>query len=58
MGNCTKDQKEQPVLPEFQKYLAEKKRAPVNRLPFLAYWVSRYLRYAVPANFKSLCRKP
>ncbi len=33
-------------LPEFQKFLLEKKLVPENNIPFYAYWVSRYLDYA------------
>jgi len=33
----------QGILPEFQKYLLEKKLAPERNITFLAYWVSRFL---------------
>jgi integron integrase len=33
-------------LPEFQKFLLEKKLVPESNVPFYAYWVSRYLDYA------------
>jgi hypothetical protein len=29
------------ILPEFQKFLIERKFAPEKNMPFLAYWVSR-----------------
>jgi len=34
------------MLPEFQKFLLDKKLAPVKNVPFYAYWVSRFLDYA------------
>ena len=46
MGNVAKGVQE--TLPEFQKYLLEKKLAPEKNIPYLAYWVSRFL---------SFCRK-
>jgi hypothetical protein len=30
------------ILPEFQKFLLERKLAPEKNIPFLAYWVSRF----------------
>lgn len=33
------------VLPEFQKFLLEKKLVPDKKTPFYAYWVSRFLNY-------------
>jgi integron integrase len=38
------------LLPEFQKYLLEKKLAPEKNIPFCAYWVSRFLDYARKNN--------
>ena len=34
------------ILPEFQKFLLERKLAPEKNIPFLAYWVSRFLGFA------------
>lgn len=34
------------LLPEFQKYLSEKKLALDKYIPFPAYWVSRFLGFA------------
>jgi hypothetical protein len=34
------------LLPEFQKFLLERKLAPEKNIPFLAYWVSRFLGFA------------
>ncbi|MEW5746754.1 MAG: integron integrase [Nitrospirota bacterium] len=34
------------LLPEFQKFLAERKLAPEKNIPFLAYWVSRFFVFA------------
>jgi len=34
------------TLPEFQKFLLERKLAPEKNIPFLAYWVSRFLGFA------------
>lgn len=46
MGFRTQAQNSQPILPEFQQYLIDKKLVPENRVTYFAYWVSRYLRYA------------
>ena len=34
------------ILLEFQEFLLERKLAPVKNIPFLAYWVSRFLGFA------------
>ena len=34
------------ILPEFQKFLLERKLAPEKNIPFIAYWVSRFLAFA------------
>jgi hypothetical protein len=39
------------VLPEFQKYLLEKKLVPEKNVPFCAHWISRFLNYARKNNF-------
>ncbi len=46
MGFCAQEQNAEPILPEFQQYLIDKKLVPENRVSYFAYWVSRYLRYA------------
>jgi hypothetical protein len=33
------------ILPEFQSYLRERHLAPEKNIPFLAYWVSRFLTF-------------
>ena len=33
-------------LPDFQQYLAQRKLAPENQIPFFAYWVSKFLRFS------------
>ena len=33
------------ILPEFQKFLIERKLAPEKNVPFLAYWVSRFFGF-------------
>ena len=33
------------TLPEFQRFLLERKLAPEKNIPFLAYWVSRFLGF-------------
>ncbi len=43
MGNLAKGIKE--ALPEFQKYLLERGLAPGENVPFIAYWVSRFLSF-------------
>jgi integron integrase len=44
MGNLPKTVKE--PLPEFQNFLREKGLAPEKNIPFLAYWVKRFLDFA------------
>ncbi|MEK6551909.1 MAG: phage integrase N-terminal SAM-like domain-containing protein, partial [Bacteroidota bacterium] len=44
MGKLSNSTKE--VLPEFQKFLLERKLVPEKNAPFYAYWVSRFLDYA------------
>jgi len=44
MGNLSKIAKE--TLPEFQKYLLERKLVPEKNVPYFAYWVSRFLDFA------------
>lgn len=46
MGFRAQEQNSEPILPEFQQYLIDKKLVPENRVSYFAYWVSRYLRYA------------
>lgn len=40
------DKKGNERLPEFQKYLIDKKLVAESKTSFFAYWVSRYLAYA------------
>lgn len=42
----TSTQKGHDMLPEFQKYLIDKKLVAANKTTFLAYWVSRFHAYA------------
>ncbi len=44
MGNLSSDARK--TLPEFQEFLVKKSLAPEKNVPFLAYWVSRFLEYA------------
>mgnify|MGYP001589197990 CR=1 FL=1 len=41
----------QDALPEFQKYLLDKKLVPEAKVSFFAYWVSRFLHYAQRHDF-------
>jgi hypothetical protein len=34
------------LLPDFQKFITERKLAAENQIPFYAYWVSRFLRFS------------
>lgn len=43
MGKSTKDLKE--IIPDFQKFLVDRSLAQEKNIPFLAYWVSRYLAF-------------
>lgn len=36
----------QKLLPEFQKFLLERKLVPEKNMPYFAYWVSRFLAFA------------
>ncbi len=42
----TSPQKGQDFLPEFHKFLLDKKLTPENKTSFFAYWVTRYLSFA------------
>ncbi len=42
MGKLSSNQE---VLPEFQKYLLEKQLAPEKNIPYLAFWVSRFMTF-------------
>ena len=42
------------LLPDFQKYIAERKLAPESQIPFYAYWVSKFLRFSNTKQDKSL----
>jgi hypothetical protein len=44
MEKVSKDRLE--LLPEFQKFLLERKLAPEKNIPFLAYWVSRFFEFS------------
>lgn len=46
MGFRTEAQNSEPILPEYQQFLIDKKLVPENRVSYFAYWISRYLRYA------------
>lgn len=37
-------------LPEFQKYLTERRLAPENRIPFLARWAQMFLHFNAEAK--------
>lgn len=42
----TSSEKGRDILPEFQKFLLDKKLTPENKTSFFAYWVQRYLSFA------------
>ena len=42
------------LLPDFQKYIAQRKLAPENQIPFYANWVSKFLRFSNLQQDKSL----
>ena len=42
------------ILPEFQKFIAQRKLAPENQIPFYAYWVSKFLRFSNTQQDKPL----
>jgi integron integrase len=42
------------ILPEFQKFIAQRKLAPENQAPFYAYWVSKFLRFSNSKQDKPL----
>ena len=40
------------VLPEFQKYITERKLAPENQIPFYAGWASKFIRFSNVQHIK------
>jgi integron integrase len=42
------------ILPEFQKFIAQRKLAPGNQIPFYANWVSKFLRFSNTRQDKPL----
>jgi len=42
------------ILPEFQKFIAQRKLAPENQAPFYAHWVSKFLRFSNTRQEKPL----
>lgn len=42
------------LLPDFQKYIAQRKLAPENQIPFYANWASKFLRFSNLQQDKSL----
>lgn len=40
----------QKLLPEFQKFLLERKLVPEKNIPYFAYWISRFLAFAQTRN--------
>jgi integron integrase len=42
------------LLPDFQKYIAERKLAPENQIPFYAYWVSKFITFSNQQQDKKL----
>jgi integron integrase len=42
------------ILPEFQKFIAERKLAPENQIPFYANWVGKFLRFSNTRQDKPL----
>lgn len=51
MEKVSKDMLE--FLPEFQKFLLERKLAPEKNIRFFAYWVSRFLEFSLKRNIKT-----
>jgi integron integrase len=42
------------ILPEFQKFIVQRKLAPENQIPFYAQWVSKFLRFSNTRQDKPL----
>jgi len=51
MGKVSEDKPK--LLPEFQKFILERKLAPEKNIPFLAYWVSRFLTFSQKHDYKA-----
>jgi len=51
MGNLSNTPNE--TLPEFQKFLLERKLVPAKNVTFFAYWVSRFLAFARKRDFST-----
>jgi len=52
MGNLSDTSKD--ILPEFQKFLLERKLAPEKNIPFLAYLVSRFLAFSQRHDYNAI----
>jgi hypothetical protein len=44
------------LLPEFQQFLMGKKLSPEKNIPFLAYWVSRFLKFTQRRDYETTKR--
>jgi integron integrase len=42
------------LLPDFQKYIVERKLAPENQIPYYAYWASKFINYSNRQQDKNL----
>jgi hypothetical protein len=42
------------ILPEFQKFVTERKLAPENQIPFYAHWASKFLQFSNSRQDKPL----
>ena len=51
MGNLSNTPNE--TLPEFQKFLLERKLVPAKNVTFFAYWVSRFLAFALKRDLST-----
>jgi len=51
MAKSAKDMKE--ILPDFQQFLRDRRLSPEKNIPFLAYWISRFLTFMRKRDFAS-----
>jgi hypothetical protein len=46
------------ILPEFQKFVTQRKLAPESQIPFYARWASKFLRFSNTRQDKPLFNNP
>jgi hypothetical protein len=52
--HLTRSEKMNYILPEFQKFVTQRKLAPESQIPFYAHWASKFLRFSNTRQDKPL----